>query len=102
MKSERFYKMLGLSQRAGQVHFGEGAVKDRIKDKKAEIVIVSEDASENTKKKFMNSCNFYSVPYFEYGDRYSLGRATGREFAVVLAVTNKGLAENLVEIMNEL
>ena len=30
----------------------------------AELVIVAEDASDNTKKKFQNMCDFYEVPIY--------------------------------------
>jgi ribosomal protein L7Ae-like RNA K-turn-binding protein len=99
--SDKFYRMLGLAVKAGSAVFGEGAVKDSLKSKTAGIVLVSEDASHNTKKKFQDSCRFYSVPYFEAGDRYELGNATGRGFAVVIAVTNQGLAKNLIQILTE-
>ncbi len=101
MNKERFLKMLGLAVRAGGVAFGEGAAQDSIRKKSAHLLIVSQDGSDNTKKKFRNSCGFYSVRYTEYGTRSELGKATGREFAVVVAVTNKNIADNLIEILNE-
>ncbi len=101
MENKKFYSMLGLSKRAGAIVFGEGAVKDSIRKNLAKLVVVASDASANTKKKFSDSCTFYSVPYAETGDRYTLGNATGNTFAVVLAVTNQGLAENLLKLLNE-
>ena len=101
MENKKFYSMLGLCKRARTLTFGEGAVKDRIRQKKARLVIVSADASENTKKKFSDNCSFYTVPYVEVGDRYTLGNAIGNTFAVVLAITNQGLAENLLKLLNE-
>lgn len=101
MENKKFYGMLGLSVRANAVVFGEGAVKDNIRKNAAKLVIMSADASDNTKKKFRDSCSFYSVPYVEVGDRYTLGSATGKTFAVVLAVTNQGLAENISAILKD-
>ncbi len=95
MNNEKFFRMLGLAARMRAVAFGEGAVKDSLKNGKAKLVVVATDASDNTKKKFCNSCEFYSVKMLEVSDRYTLGRYTGREFAVVLAVTNQGIAENM-------
>ncbi|MDO4744228.1 MAG: ribosomal L7Ae/L30e/S12e/Gadd45 family protein [Clostridia bacterium] len=101
VKSEKFYRMLGLCTRAGAVAFGEGGVKDSIRGKTARLVIVADDGSDNTKKKFRNNCSFYSVPYFEHGDRFALGNATGRSFAVVLSITNKDLADSLIKVLND-
>lgn len=95
MNNEKFFRMLGMAARMRAVVFGEGAVKDSLRRGDAKLVIVAEDASDNTKKKFRNSCEFYSTRMLEVGDRFALGKQTGREFAVVLAVTNSGIAENM-------
>ena len=99
MQSEKFLRMLGLAKRAGGVAFGEGAVRDSIRDNTAKLVIVADDAADNTKKKFNDNCNFYGVRCAELFDRYALGKACGRDFAVVLSVKNEGLAENLISIL---
>lgn len=101
MMNDRFYRMLGLAVRSGSAVFGESATKDSIKEKTSQLVLLSEDASDNTKKRFRNSCLFYSVPYFEHGDRYSLGKATGKGFAVVISIKNKELAKQLIELLSE-
>jgi len=97
MENEKFFRMLGLAAKMRAVVFGEGAVKDSIKCGKAQLVIVASDASDNTKKKFQNSCEFYQAKLAIYSDRFTLGRYTGREFAVVLAVTNQSIAENMMK-----
>ncbi|MBR5155453.1 MAG: ribosomal L7Ae/L30e/S12e/Gadd45 family protein [Clostridia bacterium] len=99
MQNDKFFRMLGLAVRAGSVAFGEGAVRDSIRSKVAKMVIVSQDGSDNTKKKFSDNCRFYSVPYFECSNRFDLGKATGRSFAVVMAVTNDGLAKGIIDIL---
>ncbi len=97
MQSEKFYRMLGLAARAGKVVHGEGAALDSIRCGKAKLVIVAEDASENTKKKFRNSCEYYKVLQLVVGDRYENGHATGKGFAVVMAVCDSGFADVLME-----
>ncbi len=101
MENEKFFRMLGLATRMRGVVFGEGAVRDSIKSGKAEIVIVSEDASENTKKRFKNSCDFYEKKLVIYSDRFQLGKYTGRDFAVVIAVTDKNIAKSIIDIFGE-
>ena len=101
MHEEKFYRMLGLAARGRNIASGEGSVSASIRDGSAKLVIVSTDASENTKKKFRNSCSFYSVPYAETGDRYILGKSTGKGFAVVLAVKNEDLAKRLQELLQD-
>lgn len=100
MQSDKFLRMLGLAQRAGGVAFGEGAVRDSIRGNTAKLVIVAKDAADNTKKKFGDNCSFYGIRHAELFDRYTLGKACGREFAVVLSVKNEGLAQNLITMLD--
>ena len=64
---------------------------------KAYLVIVSETASENTKKKFRNMCTYYKVPYYEFGGREELGAAMGKQMRVSLAVTDPGFSSAIVK-----
>jgi ribosomal protein L7Ae-like RNA K-turn-binding protein len=61
----------------------------------ARLVIVAEDASANTKKKFHDSCSYYRVPYTVYGDKVTLGNAIGKEFRASLAVIDRGFAQSI-------
>ncbi len=101
MENEKFFRMLGLATRMRGVVFGEVAVRDSIKSGKAEIVIVSEDASDNTKKRFKNSCGFYGKKLIIHGDRFLLGKYTGRAFSVVVAVTDKNIAQSIKDMFRD-
>ena len=69
----KVYSMLGLAMKAGKVVSGEFATDKSVKSGKAWLVIVSEDASNNTKKMFSNMCEFYKVPRYFYGTKENLG-----------------------------
>ena len=97
MQSDKVYRMLGLATRAGKVVCGEGAVSDSIRSGKAKLVIVAGDASGNTEKKFKNSCEYYSVDSITADDRFVLGNAVGRSFAVILAVCDESFAKVIKE-----
>ena len=88
MKQDRIYSMLGLAMKAGKVVSGEFAVDKSIKDGSAWLVIIASDASDNTTKKFSNSCEFY-------GTKEELGRAIGRDMRSSLAITDEGFAKSL-------
>ena len=66
-----------------------------VKDGTAQLVIVAADASENTKKKFQNMCDFYKVPIYFYGDKETLGHAMGKEIRASLAITDAGFAKSI-------
>ena len=52
--TDKIYGLLGLCQRAGKCKSGEFAVEKSIKSGKSFLVIIPEDASDNTKKKLKN------------------------------------------------
>ena len=94
--------MLGLCAKQGAVKSGEFMADSAIKEGKAKLVIVSSDASDNTKKGFKDACEYYHVPLRIWSDRYKLGRSIGKEFRVSLAVTNQGLADKIREMIDAL
>ena len=71
-----------------------------MKSGRAALVIVAEDASDNTKKKFENMCGFHQIPYAVYGTKEELGHHIGKEFRASLAVTNEGIADTLKKQMD--
>ena len=66
-----------------------------VKSGRAYLVIVADDASDNTKKKFQNMCDFYQVPIYFYKDKDTLGHAMGKEFRASLAILDEGFAKTI-------
>ena len=60
------------------------------------MVIVAGDASDNTKKKFRNMCEYYKVPIRFYADKDTLGHAMGKEFRASLPVLDAGFAKGIM------
>ena len=96
MKPDKVLSLLGLSARAGKIASGEFAAETAVKRGKAAVVIVAEDASDNTKKLFHDKCSFYEVPVFDYGTKETLGHAIGKEFRASIAVLDAGLANAII------
>ena len=93
MKTEqRAFSTIGLAMKSGNIASGEFMTEKSVKEGSAQLVIVATDASENTKKKFRNMCEFYHVTLIEFGDKDSLGYAIGKEFRASMAVLDRGLA----------
>ncbi len=95
MRPDRVFSMLGIAAKAGSVKSGEFSTENAVKDGQAFLVLVAEDASDNTKKKFKNMCEFRQVPFAVYGTKEELGHYIGKEFRASLAVTNEGIADTL-------
>lgn len=87
--------LVSLATKAGKTKSGEFMTEQEVKEGNAYLVLVAGDASENTKKKFKNMCEFYEVPIYFYGDKDTLGHAMGKEFRASLAVTDAGFAKGI-------
>ena len=87
---------LGLCMRAGKAAAGETAAYNAIKKGKANLIIVSEDASDNTKKKFRNSAEYHKVNIIFFGEKMELGHCLGKKEISVLAVCDAGFAEKIL------
>ena len=104
MAQNKTYSLIGLAMKAGKVVSGEFSAEKAVKDGTAALVLVAEEASENTKKKFRNMCTYYEVPLYFFGGKEALGHAIGKEFRASLAVLDEGFAKaiekNLIEKVN--
>ena len=97
----KIYSMLGLAMKAGKVVSGEFATDKSVKSGKAWLVIVSEDASDNTKKMFSDMCEFYHVPRYFFGTKEELGHAMGKAMRSSLAITDEGFAKSLIKHLEQ-
>ena len=100
MNDEKVLNLIGLAQKAGRVVSGEFMTEKAVKSGEAALVILAQDASDNTKKKFSNMCEFYEVPLRLYAAKDNLGHAMGKEFRASLAITDKGLAQAIMKKMD--
>lgn len=92
MQKDKILSYLGLATRAGRTVSGEFCVEKSIRQHRAKLVIVSVEASENSRKKFRNICTYYKVPLYFFGSSEELGRACGKAFRMSAAVEDEGLA----------
>lgn len=97
MKQNKILSLAGLAMKAGKVASGEFATEKAVKSGLARLVLVAEDASDNTKKMFANMCDYYKVPLYFYSDKETLGAAIGRQYRASLALTDEGFAKTVTK-----
>ena len=85
MAETKLFNSLGLCRRAGKCQSGEFAAERAVKAGKAKLVLLEENASENTKGRFSSLCAGRNIPLKLVPQ---VGRAIGREGHVVMAVTD--------------
>ena len=89
---DRFFGLLGIAMKAGKIQAGEFTAEKSVKSGISELLIVTEDASEGTKKKFRNMCDYYHVPMIIKGMKETCGAALGKEERSVISVNDAGFA----------
>lgn len=80
---------------------GEFQTLEAIRKGSAMLIIIAEDASDNTRKLFTDKCSWYEVPVRIYGTKESLGRAIGKDFRSSLGVCEAGLADAIMKQLEE-
>ena len=100
MNQSKAISMISLATKAGKTVSGEFCTEKEVKSGRAHLVIVAGNASDNTKKKFRNMCEFYEVPIYFYKDKDTLGHALGKEFRASLAVLDEGFAKGILKHLN--
>lgn len=100
MNQNKVLSLLGLAMRGRNLVSGEFQTLEAIKKGSAMLVIVAEDASDNTKKLFTDKCSFYEVPVTCFGTKQELGRAIGKDLRSSVGVCDAGLADAIFKQLN--
>lgn len=91
--------LLGLCYRARRLTAGEFACENEIKKGRVKLILIAEDASNNTLKKFTNSASYNKIEFRIVGTKESLGKAIGKEERAVAVVSDEGFYKKLIELL---
>lgn len=100
MKPSDILSLLGISQKAGKVVSGQDSVERAVNSNRVFLIIISEDASENTKKRFLNLAKRWDIPVFLWGSSDELGKSIGKGDRKILGITDKGLSLSIYKRLN--
>ena len=79
--------------RAGKVKQVNQSLLMKLK-RNLKLVIVANDASNNTAKLITDKCKSYKVPFRKFGNRNELGIALGKGERVNVGITDPGFAKS--------
>lgn len=96
---KKLLSMIGMAYKAGKIISGEDPVRKAIRKNSVKLLIIAEDASDNTKKRFINSAVYYHVPYFVYLTKAELSDSLGQKIRSVASVIDEGFAKHLISLM---
>ena len=88
--------LIGLAKASGKIKTGEDNILQHIRNGKAKIVIIATDASTNTKKKYINKCDYYKVPYYEIGTIEEISHAINQQNRVAVGICDEGFKKALL------
>ena len=97
---QRLYGMLGFAQRAGKLILGTELICGAMPRGSVKLVLVSREASDNTKKKLFAKSEFYGILAIEVDiDTERLGKLLGKTYAPVsVAVADEGFANEIKKL----
>lgn len=94
-ENPRVLSLMSLCMKAGRMQTGETAAEKLLQNGEACMLVIAGDASDNTKKKFINKCFYYKKPVLVYGERDALSKSVGKQNRTVFILTDPGFAGRL-------
>ena len=91
--------LIGIATKAGKTAFGTEQVCDTIDKGKAYLVIIANDASEKTTKKFEDLCSKKEVKFVKYKEIELLSKTIGKQNKAVICIKDKNLSEEIYKII---
>ena len=88
--NNKILSLISLATKAGKTVSGEFSVEKAVKEKKALLVIVSNEAYERSKKMYSDMCTYHNVPLCFFGSKDELGHFTGKEIRASVAILDEG------------
>ena len=99
--NKRAASLLSLASRAGKISSGEESVEKALQSGACELIIISDEASENTRRKFVNKCHYYGKEAIVCGTVEDISTAIGRRTRVAVSVNDAGFANLLRQCLLE-
>ena len=97
---QKIHSLLGIAMRAGKLVSGEDGTMIDLKKGKISLVIVADDASENTKKLFKDKSSFRHVNCIELSTKSDLGISIGKDSRAVIGIKDIGFANKIIQLID--
>ena len=94
MTNNKIRSYLSLAMKAGKIKSGEFAVKKAFDGGNAYLVVVDSSASDATKKRWRDACDYKGVPFLEAD---APGTAIGRDNIMTLCVISADFARMILD-----
>ncbi len=95
----KIYSLLGLCMKSGNLVSGDDSTLLDIKRNRVHLVLIAEDASENTKKLFKDKCLYRNISYYYFSTKYDLGEAIGKAPRAVIGIRDINFSNKIKELL---
>lgn len=97
--NQKIHSYIGLAMRAGKVVSGDDTTLKELKKGKLSLIIVAEDASDNTKKLFKDKSSYRKINQIFFSTKVELGLSIGKSPRAVIGIKDKNLSQKIIELM---
>lgn len=97
-KNMRILNFIGIATKAGTVISGSELCMRMLRRGKIKLLIIAGDAHFNTRNKFERACRVHEVKNIIIGDRYELGRFTGKGVRTVVGIMDDSFGNRIYEL----
>ncbi len=94
-EENKIFSAICLATKAGKTRLGTDAVRDAVRAKRACLVMIAGDLSDNTKKLLINCCTHYQIKYQFFSDKETIGKRVGRDYCAAVAIMDPSFAKML-------
>jgi ribosomal protein L7Ae-like RNA K-turn-binding protein len=99
---QKFLTMLGFAMKSGKIITGDDTCEMFMKKRKIKLLIVADDASENTKDKFRFLTKQNEVQLIEISTKEELSQAIGKYNRAVIGITDRKFANSLLKLIEQI
>ena len=96
---EKVLSFLGLATRAGKIVSGDDSTLLDLKKGKVNLILIAEDASNNTKKLFKDKSTFSNIPYLFFSTKEEIGFAIGKSPRAVVGIKDENFSKKIIELI---
>ena len=96
---QKIYSMIGFAQKAGKISSGTMAARSSLTRKRAYLLVMSCDISENTQKSLITVCMKQKIPWITLGNKFELGASAGKAYRVAVTINEPGMANSIIELV---
>ncbi len=98
---DKALRMLGLATRARKTVSGATACEKAVIRGNARLILIAEDAADDTRERMTRLCNNVEVPCRVAGTGEILGQYTGKDLRMTVGILDQGFADRIRELLDE-